>query len=151
LVAYAAVPERRGTRGEVPFDLAGAFTLTLGQMVLVYGVVEAGLKGWSSFEALGPIVLGVLMLVGFGVIESRAKAPLIPFKELPQPLKNANTIVLLFSAALFPMWTLSTLYLQQVLGLPPLDTGLIFLPMTIAIGVGARSAGRLVSALGTRE
>ena len=118
LVAYAVVTERRGTRGEVPFDLAGAVTLTLGQMVLVYGVVEAGLKGWSTFAALGPIVFGVLLLVAFGVIEARiAKAPLVPFKELTQTLKNANTIVLLFSAALFPMWILSTLYLQQVLGL----------------------------------
>ncbi len=152
LVAYAVVTERRGTRGEVPFDLAGAVTLTLGQMVLVFGVVEAGLKGWSTPEALGPIVLGILMLVAFGVIEARiAKAPLIPFKELTQTLKNANTIVLLFSAALFPMWILSTLYLQQVLGLTALDTGLIFLPMTVAIGVVARSAGRLVSALGVRE
>ena len=152
LVAYAVVTERRGTRGEVPFDLAGAVTLTLGQMVLVFGVVEAGLKGWSTSEALGPIVLGILMLVAFGVIEARiAKAPLIPFKELTQTLKNANTIVLLFSAALFPMWILSTLYLQQVLGLTALDTGLIFLPMTVAIGVVARSAGRLVSALGVRE
>jgi len=152
LVAYAVVRERRRTRGEVPFDLAGAFTLTLGQMVLVFGVVEAGLKGWSSFAALGPIVLGILLLVVFGVIEERiARVPLIPFKDLTQTLKNANTIVLLFSAALFPMWILSTLYLQQVLGLTPLDTGLIFLPMTITIGVVARSAGRLVSALGTRE
>ena len=55
------------------------------------------------------------------MIEARvAKAPLIPFKELTKTLKNANTIVLLFSAALFPMWILSSLYLQQVLGLSPL-------------------------------
>ena len=88
------------------------------------------------------------MLVAFGVIEARvAKAPLIPFKELTQTLKNANTIVLLFSAALFPMWILSTLYLQQVLGLTALDTGLIFLPMTVAIGVVAR-ARALVSRSG---
>ena len=120
-------------------------------MVLVFGVVEAGLKGWSTFEALGPIVLGMLLLVAFGVIEARiAKAPLMPFKELTQTLKNANTIVLLFSAALFPMWILSTLYLQQVLGLSALHTGLIFLPMTLTIMIVARSAGRLVSALGVR-
>jgi len=41
--------------------------------------------------------------------------------------------VLLFSASLFPMWFVSSLYLQQVLGLSPLDTGLIFLPMTVMI------------------
>ena len=56
LVAYAVVTERRGRDDGASFDLAGALTLTIGQMVLVYGVVEAGLKGWSTFDALGPIV-----------------------------------------------------------------------------------------------
>ena len=56
LVAYAVVSERRGARDGSSFDLAGALTLTIGQMVLVYGVVEAGLKGWDTFAALGPIV-----------------------------------------------------------------------------------------------
>jgi EmrB/QacA subfamily drug resistance transporter len=151
LVAYAVVRERRRAQDGTSFDLAGALTLTIGQMVLVYGVVEAGLKGWGSFAALGPIVLGVVLLAAFGVIESRlASAPLIPFKELTKPLRTANTIVLLFSAALFPMWFVSSLYLQQVLGLSPLDTGLIFLPMTLMIMFVASRAGRLVSSFGVR-
>ena len=62
LVAYAVVTERRKGRDGSSFDLAGALTLTVGQMVLVYGVVEAGLKGWDTFAAIGPIVLGVVLL-----------------------------------------------------------------------------------------
>jgi EmrB/QacA subfamily drug resistance transporter len=151
LVAYRVVSERRAAKAGASFDLAGALTLTIGQMILVYGVVEAGLKGWGSFRALGPIALGALLLMGFGQIESRiATNPLIPFKELTKPLRNANTIVLLFSAALFPMWVLSSLYLQQVLGLSAIHTGLIFLPMTVTIGVMASRAGRLVSRFGVR-
>src|SRR5262249_38652835 len=85
------------------------------------------------------------------VIESRfARSPLIPFKELTKTLQNANTIVLLFSAALFPMWFVSSLYLQQVLGLSPLHTGLIFLPMTLTIMLVASRAGRLVGQFGVR-
>jgi EmrB/QacA subfamily drug resistance transporter len=151
LVAYAVVAERRKGRDAPPFDLAGALTLTLGQMVLVYGVVEAGLKGWGTFAALGPIALGVILLGVFGVIETRvASAPLIPFKELTKPLRVANTVVLLFSAALFPMWFVGSLYLQQVLGLSPLHTGLIFLPMTLTIMLIASRAGKLVSRFGVR-
>jgi EmrB/QacA subfamily drug resistance transporter len=151
LVAYAVVAERRKGRDAPPFDLAGALTLTVGQMVLVYGVVEAGLKGWDTFAALGPIALGAVLLGLFGAIETRvASDPLIPFKELPKPLKNANTIVLLFSAALFPMWFVSSLYLQQVLGLSPLHTGLVFLPMTLTIMLVASRAGKLVSRFGVR-
>jgi MFS family permease len=88
LVAYAVVVRAPQGEGWRSFDLAGAVTLTIGQIVLVYGVVEAGLKGWDTFAALGPIVLGLLLLGLFGVIETRvASAPLIPFKELTKPLR----------------------------------------------------------------
>jgi EmrB/QacA subfamily drug resistance transporter len=151
LVAYMVVSERRRARAGASFDLAGALTLTIGQMVLVFGVVEAGLKGWDTLAALGPIVGGIALLAVFGVIETRlASEPLIPFKELTKPLRIANNIVLLFSASLFPMWFVSSLYLQQVLGLSPLHTGLIFLPMTLMIMLVASRTGRLVSRFGVR-
>ena len=53
------------------FDMAGAVTLTLGQMVLVYGVVQAGLRGRDAGLALGPILAGIVLLAGFCVIETR--------------------------------------------------------------------------------
>jgi EmrB/QacA subfamily drug resistance transporter len=151
LVALVVVADRRRGGERTSFDLAGAVTLTVGQMVLVYGVVQAGLRGWQAAEALGPIIGGLLLLAVFCVIETRfASDPLVPFKELTKPLRNANTIVLLFSAALFPMWYLSSLYLQQVLGLSPLKAGLTFLPMALTIMVVARSAGKLVTRFGVR-
>jgi EmrB/QacA subfamily drug resistance transporter len=150
VVAYVVVNERRRAPKR-SFDLAGAITLTIGQMVLVYGIVEAGLAGLGTFAALGPIVAGLALLAVFGVIEARvASEPLIPFKQLTKPLRVANNIVLLFSASLFPMWFVSSLYLQQVLGLSPLDTGLIFLPMTLMIMAVASRTGKLVSRFGVR-
>jgi EmrB/QacA subfamily drug resistance transporter len=152
LVAYKVVHDRRRVRDGASFDFAGALTLTVGQMVLVYGVVQAGLVGWDATAALGPIILGLALLVAFGVIETRlASAPLVPFRELTKSLKTANSIVLLFSAALFPMWFVSSLYLQQVLGLSPLNTGLIFLPMTVMIMLVASRAGKLVNHFGVRS
>jgi EmrB/QacA subfamily drug resistance transporter len=152
LVAYKVVSGRRRAREGRGFDLAGALTLTLGQIVLVYGVVKAGVNGWSALPALGPIVGGLALLALFCVIEMRvASAPLVPFRELTRPLRVANTIVLLFSAALFPMWYLSSLYLQQVLGLSPLHAGLTFLPMALTIMFVARNAGKLVSRFGVRS
>ena len=151
LIAYAVVADRRRDVAGRSFDIAGAVTLTLGQMVLVYGVVQAGLRSWHAGPALGPILVGLALLAVFGLIESRfASDPLIPFKDLTKPLNVANGIVLLFSAALFPMWFISSLYLQQVLGLSPLHAGLCFLPMALTIMVVARSAGKLVSRFGVR-
>jgi EmrB/QacA subfamily drug resistance transporter len=150
VVAYFVVSERRRDPGR-SFDLAGALTLTIGQMVLVFGIVEAGLAGLGTFAALGPIIAGVVILAVFVVIEVRlASEPLIPFKQLTRPLRAANNIVLLFSASLFPMWFVSSLYLQQVLSLSPLNTGLIFLPMTLVIMLVASRTGKLVSHFGVR-
>jgi EmrB/QacA subfamily drug resistance transporter len=154
LVAYAVVSERRRGSGSDPprsFDLAGALTLTIGQIVLVFGIVEAGLAGLDTFDALAPIIGGLVVLAVFGVIEVRfAREPLIPFKELTKPLRIANNIVLLFSASLFPLWFVSSLYLQQVLYLSPFHTGLIFLPMTLVIMLVASRTGKLVSHFGVR-
>jgi EmrB/QacA subfamily drug resistance transporter len=149
-VALAVVADRRRGQSGRSFDIPGAATLTLGQMMLVYGVVQAGLRGWHSGLALGPILGGLGLLAVFCVIETRSSDPLVPFKDLTRPLNVANGIVLLFSAALFPMWYLSSLYLQQVLGLSPLHAGLTFLPMALTIMVVARSAGKLVGRFGVR-
>jgi EmrB/QacA subfamily drug resistance transporter len=151
VVAYRVVAHRRRGDARTSFDVAGALTLTIGQMVLVYGVVQAGLRGWHASQALGAIVAGLLLLAIFSLIETRFAAdPLVPFKDLTKPLRDSNLIVLLFSAALFPMWYLSSLYLQQVLGLSPLKAGLTFLPMALTIMVVARSAGKLVTRFGVR-
>ena len=151
VIAYAVVTDRRRDRAGRSFDVAGAVMLTVGQMVLVYGVVQAGLRSWHAGQALVPILVGLAMLGAFVLIESRwASDPLIPFKDLTRGLNVANGIVVLFSAALFPMWFLSSLYLQQVLGLSPLHAGLCFLPMALTIMFVARGAGKLVSRFGVR-
>jgi EmrB/QacA subfamily drug resistance transporter len=151
IIAFAVVADRRRGEAGRSFDIPGAVTLTLGQMVLVYGVVEAGLRGWHAGLALGPILAGLALLGVFCVIETRfASDPLVPFKDLTKSLQVANGIVVLFSAALFPMWYLSSLYLQQVLGLSPLHAGLTFLPMALTIMFVARSAGKLVTRFGVR-
>jgi EmrB/QacA subfamily drug resistance transporter len=150
-VAYFVMAERRRAKAEASFDVLGAALLTIGQIVLVFGVVEGGLVGWGATRALGPIIVGVAMLAAFVFVEARvAKEPLVPFKDLTKTLRAANQIVLFFSAALFAMWFVSSLYLQQVLGLSPLKTGLTFLPMTIVLGLLAPRAGRLVGRFGVR-
>jgi hypothetical protein len=120
-------------------------------LVLVYGIVSAGSEGWGSLAALGPIALGVLLLATFMWIEKRVAAPLVPLEVFARrPLRVANGVVLLFSAALFPMWYLTTLYLQKVLQMPPLGAGLAFLPMALTIMACATRAGALVGRFGVR-
>jgi len=151
-VAWAVIAEGKKRAGGLrSFDLPGAITLTLGQMILVYGIVEAGTHGWGAPLFFVPLIIALTLFALFGVIETRwATAPLIPFKAITKPLADANTIVFVFSAALLPMWFLSSLYLQEVLGLSPLKAGLAFFPMALTIMLTARQAGKLVGIFGLR-
>jgi EmrB/QacA subfamily drug resistance transporter len=152
VVALAVMTDQPRSEVRARFDLGGALALTSGLVLVVYGIVNAGYLGWDSPGALVPIAIGCVVLGLFPLIETRmASSPLLPFKTLTRPLRIANAIVLFFSAALFPMWYVSSLYLQQVLGLSPLDAGLTFFPMALAIMISARSAGRLVSRYGARS
>ncbi len=150
LIARAVVVDRRREHPPGSFDLAGALAVTGGLLALVYGIVSAGSHGWGSLAALGPICLGVVLLAAFVVIEGRiAAAPLVPLRVFSNPLLRAsNIVVIVFSAALFPMWYFASLYLQEVLHLGPLDAGLAFLPMALTIMAIATQAGGLVSRFG---
>ncbi|HEX9034377.1 MAG TPA: MFS transporter, partial [Streptosporangiaceae bacterium] len=149
-IAFLVIAEGGRRAAGAGFDLPGALTLTIGQMVLVYGIVNSGQYGWGSPKTLVPIAIAIVILALFSFIETRASAPLVPFKAIHGVLADSNLIVFVFSAALFPMWFLSSLYLQEVLGLSPLDAGLAFFPMALTIFLTAQQAGRLVGIFGVR-
>jgi EmrB/QacA subfamily drug resistance transporter len=148
-VTVAVVAERHG-RERRGFDLLGALLLTAGLLVVTYGGVTAGSDGWGSASALVPLAIGNVLLALFPIVERRAPAPLVPPNALTPQLRAVNGIVALFSAAIFPMWFVSSLYLQQVLDLSPLSTGLVFLPMALAIFACASQAGKLAIRVGVR-
>jgi predicted MFS family arabinose efflux permease len=72
--------------------------------------------------------------------------PLRIFKS--RLLSGANAIIFLLGAAMFGMWFLVSLYLQQVLGYSPLKAGLAFLPMPVMIAIGSTVASRMVARVG---
>ena len=150
LIARAVILDRRHEPSARTFDLAGALAVTGGLLALVYGIVNAGAHGWGALQALGPIGLGLALLAGFVIIEARiAQAPLVPLRVFSNRLlRVSNLVVILFSAALFPMWYFCSLYLQEVLHFGPLDAGLAFLPMALTIMACATQAGALVGRFG---
>ena len=120
LAARTVVVDRQREGSASSFDLAGALVVTGGLLALVYGIVSAASHGWDSFAALGPIALGLALLAVFVLIERNfATAPLVPLRVFSDRLlRLSNIVVLVFSAALFPMWYFASLYLQEVLHFP---------------------------------
>jgi EmrB/QacA subfamily drug resistance transporter len=111
------------------FDVAGAVSLTTGMLLLVYTLVEAPTKGWSSARTLGSLALVALILGVFVLREQTAKAPLVRLGILrSETLVRAN----LTAMTLFGGWVgfqfIATLYMQQLRGWSPLETGLAIFP-----------------------
>jgi len=145
------VPESKDELAHRSFDVAGAVTVTGGLMALVYAIVQAQQKGWTSAQTIGTFVLAAALLVGFVVIELRTKAPLVRLSIFrTRSLTAANITMFLVGAGLFAMFFFNSLYLQRVLGYGPLDAGLAFLPFTGGIIISAGFASRYAPTLGVR-
>jgi EmrB/QacA subfamily drug resistance transporter len=112
----------RATRGRL--DVAGAVLVTGAVMTAVYAIVGASQAGWLSVRTGGTLAAAAVLLMAFAVTESRASAPLVPLRLLRQRnLTAASVIGVLWSAAMFACFFLTTLYLQLVLHYRPLRPG----------------------------
>lgn len=132
-------------------DLPGTVTSTLGVAAIVYGATLAEAYGWASIQALAPIVGGLLLLVAFVGIEHRTKDPLLPLSVLTDRVRgSAFGATGLLAGAIFASNVLIIYYLQQVRGYNALESGLAFLPTTLAVLVFATVGGRLMLKFGPR-
>jgi EmrB/QacA subfamily drug resistance transporter len=152
VAALRNVPESRDEHAHKSFDVAGAITVTSGLIALVYGIVKAQDKGWTSLHTGGFFTLAAVLLVAFVVIERRSAEPLVRLSIFRvRTVRAANVVMLLVASGLFSMFFFNTLYLQRVLDYSALEAGIAFLPFTAGIIVGAGLSQKLVPAIGARE
>jgi EmrB/QacA subfamily drug resistance transporter len=145
------VPDVRLATGRRTFDTLGAVLGTTGLMAVVYGVVRSEPSGWGSFEVVGVLTAGVLLLVAFVLVEVRSAAPLVPLRLFrSRALSVSGASLALNGAGFLSMFFLTAIYLQQVRGDSALDAGIHFLPMGGAAIVGAVLASQSVQRFGTR-
>ncbi len=134
------------------FDLAGAGAITAGLMVLVYALAYAGDHGWSSSGTIGLLAGSAALVAGFLAVERRSPAPLLPLRLFRlRTLAAANAAMVTVGALAFGTFFLMTLYLQDVLGYSPIETGVAFVAITLAIGTFSTLGQALTSRLGPRR
>jgi MFS family permease len=140
----------QGLRGGV--DVAGAVLVTAGLSLGVYAIVRtgepaAGAVGTGCFGAAA-----ALLILAFLLRQRWARNPLIPLRVLGRPwLLGTNAVVVLVFAAGLGFQFLNALYVQRIMGLDALATGLAFLPAPIMIGViSLLVAPRLTGRFGPR-
>jgi EmrB/QacA subfamily drug resistance transporter len=132
-------------------DLCGALVATTSLGAIVFAITQAGDAGWTSPQTLLVGMAGLVGLAAFAALELHTDAPLLRVERLADRAVGGGLFLMLATAgSMFGLFLLSSLYLQNVLGMGPLTTGVAFIPLAIAAGVGAHAAGHIVSKHGVR-
>jgi len=133
-------------------DLAGAALVTGGLLALVYGATRLGEHGANDPWALGCVVAAAGLLVAFWAAERRHPHPLVPVTMLTRRTVGWGNVAGFVTFSMEPgLVFLLTMYLQHVLGLSPLQTGLMLVAMGAGAIIGGAAGPRVVAAFGVRR
>ncbi len=148
--SYLFIDESRDET-HTSLDVPGLATSAVGLFALTYGLIEANTYGWTSPRIVGAFVLASASIAAFVVIEKRRREPMLPLELFRNgTYTGANLVVLLVALAMFGVFFFVSLYMQNVLGYSPVQTGAAFLPMTILIILVAPIAGKTSDRIGSR-
>lgn len=155
LVTAALAPSflRESARSRGSLDILGALTSVAGVLLLVFGLTRAGEggHGWTDPVTIATVAAGIVLLFAFVLVEKRSKDPLLPLDVVAHPTRAVTfTALLLATAAMFTMFFMLTMFIQRIMGLSALETGLMFLPLTLGLITGAALASRLATAIDPR-
>jgi EmrB/QacA subfamily drug resistance transporter len=151
VAALRVIPRDRAKPQWRGLDLRGAVLGTGSLAALVYAITQGDGAGWASLQTVGLIATGIVGLVTFAVVERRTAMPLLRIERLADRAVGGGLFLMLVAAgSIFGLFLLCSLYLQNVLGTDPLKTGLAFIPLALAAGIGAHGAGHIVGRHGVR-
>jgi EmrB/QacA subfamily drug resistance transporter len=150
-ITLFAAHESRDDTVDRRIDYPGIAALTVGLSALVLGLVEANSWGWGSPQILGLFALAVVALVGFVWIEQRSPAPVVDFAFFrSRQFFGASAVAFMVTFAMFAMFFFLALYMQNILGYSPLETGVRFLPSTLLVMIAGPVSGKLSDRIGPR-
>ncbi len=137
-----------GLRGGV--DILGSVLITLATMLGAFAIVKSSDYGLLSLKTLLAGGGSLALIAGFLSWESRIANPIMPLRVLRQRMLMGSSLVRgLLITGMFSAFFLGALYLERVLGYDAIETGLAFMPLTIAIAVMSLGvSARLVERIG---
>ena len=149
-LAPVLLGESRDTRVHT-FDALGAVLVTGGLSTATLGITQGHSWGWSSGRTIGVFAAAVALLAGFVRWETHVAEPLMRFGIFrTKTVLGANVAGFILGTALFSMFLMLTLYMQQVLGYSAMKTGVAYLAVAGTSIIWANVAAALVGKVGVR-
>jgi EmrB/QacA subfamily drug resistance transporter len=150
-VTLFATHESRDETSTRQVDIPGIAALTVGLTALVLALVESNSWGWGSARIIALLVIAVVGLTAFVFIERTSDAPIVDFAFFrARTFVGANVVAFTISFAMFAVFFFLALYMQNIRGYSPLETGVRFLPTTLTVMVCGPLSGRLADRIGPR-
>ncbi|MCD8834202.1 DHA2 family efflux MFS transporter permease subunit [Staphylococcus arlettae] len=132
-------------------DIPGIIFSTIGFGSLLYGFSEAGNNSWTAPSVVITLLLGVVFIVAFVIRELTMRVPMLNLEVLKYSGFTLTTIInMIVTMSLFGGMILLPLYLQNLRGFTPLQSGLLLLPGALIMGFMGPIAGRLLDTIGIK-
>ncbi|MFE4497697.1 MFS transporter [Streptomyces niveus] len=146
------LPESKGGC-DGPWDVIGALMAAAGVLGAVVGVKRLGVgASMLDVKTFGPLLLGAVLLFLFVRRQRRRKHPLIDVTMFARPTFATSVgCIVLAMLALVGLELIAVQYLQLVLGLSPLETGLRLLPLTFAAMAAGATGSYTLRRVGPRR
>ncbi len=146
LTAVATSPTR-----PAPFDWAGQILAVIGLSTLIYGLIAGGHAGFGSIRVVVALTVAVVALVGFVVVQSRVRHPMMPLDLFQaRGFRLALPVGFAFMVGNYGNVFVVSLFLQQQLHLSPLRAGLVFLPSAFFAIAANLASGPVTNRYGAR-
>jgi EmrB/QacA subfamily drug resistance transporter len=125
-------------------DWPGLLTFSSGLFFLVFALIGGNDDGWTSHKVVSLLTTAALLLAIFITVELRRDQPMLDLRLFRVPtFTGAQIVAFSIHASMFSMFLYITLYMQNVLGYSPLETGVRFLPVSLLSFLAAPIAGKL--------
>ncbi|MFQ3852332.1 DHA2 family efflux MFS transporter permease subunit [Staphylococcus sp. 2S1] len=132
-------------------DVPGIIFSTIGFGALLYGFSEAGNNTWTSPIVLISLVLGVIFIIAFVIRELTMRVPMLNMEVLKYSGFTLTTVInMIVTMSLFGGMILLPLYLQNLRGFSPMESGLLLLPGALIMGVMGPISGKLLDTIGIK-
>jgi EmrB/QacA subfamily drug resistance transporter len=125
-------------------DWAGLVTFSAALFCLVFALIRGNDDGWGSAKIVALLVAAAALLTVFAAVELRKEQPMLDLRLFRVPtFTGAQIVAFSIHASMFAMFLYIVLYMQNVLGYSPLETGVRFLPISLLSFLAAPIAGKL--------
>jgi predicted MFS family arabinose efflux permease len=124
--------------------------LTAAVACAVYGVIEGPTRGWTNPDVAAAIAVAVMGIAGVACNQRRTPAPVIDVGVFTARTVSLGIMALAaWTLAMFGMASYLSLYLQNILALPPTLAGMAFAPLAVATAVSSSLSDAVAARVGT--